>query len=117
MIKQPTPLEAFETVKQWYSVEKVNTLKPYQWKQIRDLLPNECKIIETALKDYEKKSKVLEIIKEKGVFVHLLKQCRCVQEYNAYISIAFKNMPKEKCEEQFYLSQKEFDLLKEELGR
>lgn len=96
----------------------------------------EYKIVETALKDYEqlkivakpltdeekksinsvaKRLKALEIIKEKGVFVHLIKQCRSVQEYNAYISVAFSNMPKEKCQEQFWLSKEEFDLLKEVL--
>ena len=57
-------LEALETIKQWYSVEKVNTLKPYQWKQIRDLLPKECEIIETALKEKEQQDGVIQILKE-----------------------------------------------------
>lgn len=81
MSKELTPLESLKKVEQWYSVEKINTLKPYNWKQIRDLLPSECDIIESALKEYEtlqddfnklyertyKEHKAFEIIKDKPI--------------------------------------------------
>lgn len=64
----------------------------------------------------EKELKALEIIKNKGVFVHLLQQSKNVEEYNSLMLIAFKAKAERDYKgavEKFCLTQEEFDFLKE----
>lgn len=91
---------------------------------------NLCECIEKELKRLEqleimysnsviegaKQKKALEIIKNKGVFVHLLQQSQNVEEYNSLMLIAFKKMAERDYKgavEKFCLTQEEFNLLKE----
>ena len=67
------------------------------------------RIVENALTEYEaikkqEPTKALEIIKEKLVDVEYLSKCNNVKEYNAHW-----------CYENFYLTEEEFNLLKEVL--
>lgn len=67
--------------------------------------------------DY-KKARAFDILKNKGVFVHLLQQSKNVEEYNSLILIAFKKMAERDYKgvvEKFCLTQEEFNLLKEVL--
>lgn len=66
----------------------------------------------------EKELKALVIVKNKGVFVHLLQQSQNVKGYNSLMIIAFKKMAEKDYKgvvEKFCLTEEEYDLLKEVL--
>ena len=67
--------------------------------------------------DY-RKARALEIIKNKGVFAHLLQQSQNMKEYNTLMLVAFKKMAEKDYKgavEKFCLTQGEFDFLKKVL--
>lgn len=73
--------------------------------------PREINIIEKELK-------ALEVIRNKGAFVYLLRQSENVEVYNSCMIVAFKEMAKKDYEgvvKKFCLTQEEFNLLKEVL--
>ena len=70
----------------------------------------------TCFCDIEKQKKALEIIINKGVFVHLLQQSRNVEEYNSHMIIIFKKMAEKDYKgtvKKFCLTETEFNLIKE----
>lgn len=74
---------------------------------------------EKLRKVIEKELEALEIIKNKGVFVHLLQQSQNAKGYNSLMIVAFKKMAERDYKgvvEKFCLTQQEFDLLKEVLN-
>jgi hypothetical protein len=87
--------------------------------QLDSLLPKGLTpCMKANFNDIEKELKALEIIKNKGVFVHLLQQSKKVEEYNSLMLIAFKKMAErdyKSAVEKFCLTQEEYDLLKEVL--
>lgn len=74
--------------------------------------------IDTDIAHLAKIKQALEIIKNKGVFVHLLQQSQNVEEYNSLMLIAFKKMAERDYKgavEKFCLTGEEYDSLKEAL--
>lgn len=119
MNKEMTPLQALKKIKQArYFVDFELDAK------VSEDYKKELDIIETALKDYEKKTKLakeykdvnnvakrlkaLEIIKEKRVFIEELISSDNVDEYNDYVDEQGRY-------DEDKLTQAEFDLLKEVL--
>ena len=93
------------------------------WKRVRESAENadgDAAVYEIGDCDIvEKELKALEIIKNKGVFVHFLRQSENVEVYNSCMIVAFKEMAKKDYEgvvKKFCLTQEEFDLLKEVLS-
>ena len=81
-----------------------------------DSLVKENETLGKMLSKEIEKNRALEIIKNKGVFVHLLQQSKNVEEYNSLMLVAFKKMAERDYKgavEKFCLTQEEYDLLKE----
>ena len=82
----------------------------------RDELSQRLWIVSCEKSELLKYKQTLEIIKNKGVFVHLLQQSKNVEEYNSLMLIAFKKMAERdyvKAVKKFCLIQEEYNLLKE----
>lgn len=95
-------LEAFERIKSYFNPKQLLT---------KEKTLNDLDVIEKELK-------ALEIIRNKGVFVHLLQQSKSVEEYNSLMIIAFKKKAERDYKgavEKFCLTEEEYNLLKEVL--
>jgi hypothetical protein len=106
MTKQLSPLEAFY---------QISCDLRFGHNQDKNL-----KIVETALKDYEKKLKALEIIKEKKpnllvIFDYYADDIKTYKEYLDFYHENEKELFPDKHDLGKLLTEKEFDLLKEEL--
>ena len=81
-----------------------------------ELLIRDLTTVKRKYNELLRYKKALEIIKNKGVFVHLLQQSKSVEEYNSLMLIAFKKSAERNYKgavEKFCLTQEEYDLLKE----
>lgn len=92
------------------------------WSKIETKLLHEDFVESEYAKGFAENNKLrqaLEIIIKKGVFVHLLKVSKDLEEYNSCMIIAFKKMAERDFGEtvkKFCLSQKEYDSLKETIS-
>ena len=112
-------LEALENIKiDMEYVTRLDFVEPVVRGEVQQSLYKIYHRETPELEIIEKELKALEIIKNKGVFVHLLRQSENVEVYNSFMIVAFKEMAKKDYEgvvKKFCLTQEEFDLSKEVL--